>query len=83
MEGRATEQDNAGGPDDFQVGLQEMAVGVDLFGTDENLQIADQMADDEKKHHAAGAGHHVFLPHGGAEQVAQQVHHGHAKSINQ
>jgi hypothetical protein len=60
MKRHAAEHDEAGWPDDFQVGLEEMAVGIDLIRADEDLQIASQMPDDKKKHHAAGGGHDIL-----------------------
>jgi len=70
MKRHAGQQDEAGRPDNFQVGLQEIAVFIELIGADEDLQIAGQMPDDEKHHHAASGGHDILLPQRGAEQVA-------------
>jgi hypothetical protein len=38
-----------------------MAVAIDGFGTEENLKIAREMADDKQKHYKTGHGHYVFF----------------------
>ena len=62
MKHDATEHDEAGRPDNFEVGLQEMAVGIDLVRADENLQIASQMPDDKKNIMPPVAAMTYFLP---------------------
>jgi hypothetical protein len=47
-----------------------MAVGIDLIGADEDLQIPGQMAEDEKKQHAARDGHDILPSERRTKQIA-------------
>jgi hypothetical protein len=46
-----------------------MAVTVDGFGAQENLEIAGEMTDDEEEHHKASYGHYVFFAQRRAKNV--------------
>lgn len=47
--------------------MEEFCVTVDLVRVGENLEVADQMADDKPEQNHAGDGHENFPADGGAE----------------
>jgi hypothetical protein len=55
------QQNDARGPDQLGIGLQEMPVTIDCFFTEKDLQVAGEMADDEEEHQEPGKGHYVFF----------------------
>ena len=61
MQDEHEQQEDASRPDNFGIGLEEMAVAVDGLRAQKNLQIACEMADDEEEHHETGHGHYVFF----------------------
>ena len=72
---RQPSKNDPGGPDDFRIGLEKVAVAIDGFRPEEDLQIARQMADNEKKQSRATAGHDIFLAERGTKQVAEKITH--------
>jgi len=55
------DQDNARGSDDLEIGLEEVAVAIDGFRTEEKLKVAGEVTDDEEKHHESRYRHDVFF----------------------
>jgi hypothetical protein len=55
------QQSNTQGPDEFGLGLEEMAVFVYHLRPKENLEIAEHVADNEEKERQAAHGHDVLL----------------------
>ena len=51
-----------------------MAVGIEHLGSEENLQIADEMPDDKQQQRGPGQGHEEFLPEGRVEQSGEEFH---------
>ena len=54
--------------------MEEIAIGIDLFPPEKNLEIAQQMPDDEKEKGCAADGHDVFPAQRGLEQVGDDIH---------
>jgi len=61
VDDRQQDQDDASGPDQFRSALEKLAVAIDAFRPQENLQIADEMRDDEPKKRTPAQGHDVLL----------------------
>jgi hypothetical protein len=61
MQNKHEQEEDAGRPNEFRIGLEEMAVAIDGIATKENLKITREMTEDEQKHHQTGHGHYVFL----------------------
>ncbi len=53
--------------------LEEPAVGVEARGPVEDLQIAQQVADDEEEQNGSGDGHDRFLAVGGLPEIRRPV----------
>lgn len=51
------QQSETRGPDDFDVALEKVTVGIEHLGAEENLQIAGEMADDKQQQRGPGQGH--------------------------
>src|ERR1700679_2401966 len=55
------QQDAALNPEQLAKIMQEVAVGVDVLGGLEHLEVAEHVADNEGEHHGAGHGHDYFF----------------------
>ena len=56
------QQRDADRPEQFDIGLEEMAVAVDCFRAEENLQVAHHVADDKQKQDGPVPAIRYFLP---------------------
>src|SRR5581483_10706987 len=72
------EEDDPRRPEDFGVGLQQVAIAVDGFRPQKDLQIPQQVQQHEQEKRQAGYGHDELLSQRRCKQVAS-VHWGHFK----
>ena len=64
-----------GDPEQFTEPLEKCAVAIDGFGrTQENLQIADEMPDDETEEHETSNGDNPFSSDGRGGEAKEWIH---------
>ena len=69
------QQNNARRPKQFCIRLQKVAVAIDRFRPQKNLQIARQVGDDKQHQYPAAGRHEKFLSHRGTKQIAEKIRH--------
>jgi hypothetical protein len=74
MDDDARQQSDARRPQNLRRGLQEVAVPIDRFWTQEDLQVPQQVADDEDKERGARDCHEEFLPQRRRDQPPYNTH---------
>ena len=78
------EQCDARAPQEGRERSQHRRVMIDFFGWQEDLQIAEQMADDESEQDEAGDGHYRFLADGGLPEpqaAAREIYRSSAHGV--
>jgi hypothetical protein len=68
------EQDDAHGPEDFVAFVQELAVGVEPVGADEELKIPHHVRENEEHQREAADAHDVLLPEGRMPDFHEKIH---------
>ena len=61
MHDQQHKQDEPGRPNQLGIGLKEVAVAVERFGPQKNLEVASQMTNDKKEQHETANRHEVLL----------------------
>jgi hypothetical protein len=74
MQGQHQQQEKTGRPDQLRVALEKVAVAIDGFRTEENLEVAGQVPNDEQEHHEAADRHDVLLAERRLKDIRQQIH---------
>jgi len=75
MDKNRRKQDDADGPKQLGIALEEVSVAVDGLGAEEDLEVAGEVADDEQDQQEAGAGHEIFLAQRRTKKVAKKIRH--------
>src|SRR5258705_481750 len=74
MHGHQNQKPDPRRPDQFIIALEKMAVAIDGLRTQENLQVAHQVADDENKQQESRHRHQVLLAQRRFEYVRNYLH---------
>jgi hypothetical protein len=61
VEANNAQQHQAHWPEQFDIGLEQMAVAIDRFLSQKNLEVADKVANDKQHHNDARGSHDIFL----------------------
>src|SRR6185295_13675643 len=67
-------QSDAGGPQDFLVRLQKVAVAIDGLRAEKDLQVSQKVADHEQKQRATADRHDVFPAERSIKKIRGNVH---------